>query len=161
MWWLFKEIQFWHLSSTSQFVNGGSLDQLIKAGDRRVLTWPTKISLALDTLSGLAYLHGKGRSNAWSCHLDHLNFASLFSRLVVIQCAVCAHIEYHKALKLIISIYLPLDIDNILALVATITELRCLFSCFRIWQQWQSSVDQSFVDQSLLQLIGGYFTGKT
>lgn len=43
-----------------QHVNGGSLDQLIRARDRRSLTWPARISLALDVSRGLAYLHNEG-----------------------------------------------------------------------------------------------------
>ncbi len=44
-----------------QYINGGSLDQLITSRDRRkTLTWPVRISLALHIVRGLGYLHAKG-----------------------------------------------------------------------------------------------------
>lgn len=42
-----------------QHINGGSLDQLIQKKDQD-LPWLIRMSIALDTAKGLAYLHSKG-----------------------------------------------------------------------------------------------------
>ena len=42
-----------------QFFNGGSLDQLIQKKEQE-LPWLIRMSIALDTAKGLAYLHSKG-----------------------------------------------------------------------------------------------------
>lgn len=45
--------------SLSQYVSGGSLDQLI-AGSSDSLPWSTRAGLARDVAAGMAYLHGEG-----------------------------------------------------------------------------------------------------
>lgn len=46
-------------SNFFQHINGGSLDQLIQKKDQD-LPWLIRMSIALDTAKGLAYLHSKG-----------------------------------------------------------------------------------------------------
>lgn len=46
------------LSICLQYINGGNLEQLLDSNKH--LTWPTRVKLACDIASGLAYLHSKG-----------------------------------------------------------------------------------------------------
>lgn len=41
-----------------QYINGGNLEQLLDSNKH--LSWPTRVKLACEIASGLAYLHSKG-----------------------------------------------------------------------------------------------------
>lgn len=46
------------LSPMSQYMNGGTLEQLLSSPEP--LSWPVRLHLALDIAQGLRYLHAKG-----------------------------------------------------------------------------------------------------
>lgn len=46
------------LHALTEYINGGNLEQLLDSN--KLLSWPTRVKLACDIASGLAYLHNKG-----------------------------------------------------------------------------------------------------